>query len=221
VSHEDKIISGLGKRFETGADCLYLPDMNNSLILQSLSKYIELTAYECSVFMEFIEEQAVKKKQVLLEEHAVCKHSAFVSQGCLRGYTVDQNGFEHILQFAPEGWWIADMYSLISGKPGTLIIDAIEDSSLLLLSRTDQEKLFVAVPKFERFFRIITENSLVSSRQRLIDSMSLTAEERYEAFCKRYPTLIERVPQKQIASYIGVTPEFLSKMKASLLRRKK
>jgi len=137
----------------------------------------------------------------------------------LRGYTVDENGFEHILQFAPPDWWIADMYSLITQKSGNLNIDAIEDSEVLLLAKKDQEKLFADVPKFERFFRIITENSLVSSRQRLLDNMSLTAMQRYEVFCHHYPTLIECLPQKLIASYIGVTPEFLSKVKAQYFKQ--
>jgi len=136
----------------------------------------------------------------------------------LRGYTVDQQGFEHVLQFAPENWWIADMYSLLSQKPGQLNIDALEDTEVLLLPKSEQEKLYLENPKFERFFRIITENSLVSNRQRVIDGLSLSAEERYHGFCKRYPSLIERLPQKQVASYIGVTPEFLSKLKADWVK---
>ncbi|MEI6412626.1 MAG: Crp/Fnr family transcriptional regulator, partial [Bacteroidota bacterium] len=117
-------------------------------------------------------------------------------------------------------WWIADMYSLLTAQPGNLNIDALEDSEVLLLSKIDQEQLYQDIPKFERFFRIITENSLVTNRQRLLDSLSLSAQQRYEAFCSRYPTLINQLPQKQIAAYIGVTPEFLSKMRADLLRKK-
>jgi CRP-like cAMP-binding protein len=155
-----------------------------------------------------------------LHENEVCTTSAFVIKGCLRAYTIDANGFEHILQFAPAGWWVADMHSLISKQPGQLIIDALVDTEVLLLDRKDQEKLFSSIPKFERFFRIITENALVSSHQRLLDNMSLRAGERYSRFCKRYPSLIDYLPQKQVAAYIGVTPEFLSKMKAELLKKK-
>jgi len=157
----------------------------------------------------------------MLRENEICTDSIFVTLGCLRGYTIDQNGFEHILQFAPPDWWIADMYSLISKKPGSLSIDAIENTTVLLLSRENQEKLFAEIPKFERFFRIITENSLVSSRQRLLDNLSLTAQQRYELFCHHYPSLIEHLPQKLIASYIGVTPEFLSKLRGSFLKKGK
>jgi len=139
-----------------------------------------------------------------------------VTSGCLRSYTVDKNGVEHVLSFAPPAWWIADMYSLISQKPGTLNIEALEDTETILLSKTDQEKLYIEIPKFERFFRILTENSLVANQQRIIDNMSLTAEDRYSIFCKRYPTLIDHLPQKQIASYIGVTPEFFSRMRSRM-----
>ncbi|HXB45434.1 MAG TPA: Crp/Fnr family transcriptional regulator [Puia sp.] len=194
--------------------------MDYSILLKNIAKHISLTAAEEKIFIALLKEKKIRKKQFYLRENEVCLHSAFVTKGCLRGYTVDENGFEHILQFAPPDWWIADMYSLITQKPGNLNIDAIDDSEILLLSRKDQEKLFIVVPKFERFFRIITENSLVTSRQRLIDNMSLIAQQRYAAFCTQYPTLIECLPQKMIASYIGVTPEFLSKVKAEHFRNK-
>lgn len=111
------------------------------------------------------------------------------------------------------------MYSLLSQKPGNLFIEVMEDSEVVLLSKENQEKLYTEIPKLERFFRILTENSLVANQERLMDSLSLTAEERFEKFCKKYPTLILKVPQKQIASYIGVTPEFFSKMKSKLLKK--
>ena len=198
---------------------LYLNRMDYTLILQNISRHISLTAKEQAVFTGMLEEQALPRKAVLLNENDVCRASAFVVSGCLRGYTVDSNGFEHILQFAPPDWWIADMYSLITQKPGHLVIDALEDSEVLLLPKKEQEKLYTRIPKFERFFRIITENSLVTNRQRLLDNLSLSAQERYAQFCKRYPTLIEKIPQKQVAAYIGVTPEFLSKQKSAWLKK--
>ena len=194
--------------------------MPEALILQNVAKHIALTPGEQASFVSLLTPKTIKRKQFLLREREICRHSAFVTQGCLRGYTVDTNGFEHILQFAPPDWWIADMYSLISQQPGNLNIDALEATELLLLSKKDQEQLYLEVPKFERFFRIITENSLVTNRQRLLDNLSLSAQQRYELFCQRYPSLIHCLPQKQIAAYIGVTPEFLSKLKADLLRKK-
>lgn len=187
--------------------------MHHDLIFQSIARHIELTEPEKQFFGSLLTAKTLRRRQFLLQEGEVCRHSAFVVRGCLRGYTVDANGFEHILQFAPPGWWIADMYSLLSQRPGNLNIDALEDTDVLLLPKDEQERLYREVPKFERFFRIITEKSLVTHRQRVLDNLSLSAQERYAAFCQRYPTLIECLPQKQIAAYIGVTPEFLSKMR--------
>ena len=140
------------------------------------------------------------------------KFQAFVVEGCLRSYSIDKNGFEHVLQFAPPGWWIGDMQSILTQQPGTLYIDAIDDTAIILLYRSDLEKIYTAIPKFERFFRILAENALATYQHRLINNLSLSAKERYENFCQLYPSLIQCLPQKQIAAYIGVTPEFLSKM---------
>jgi CRP-like cAMP-binding protein len=189
------------------------------LLLSNISKYIHLTDEEKAVFLNYLQPKSFKRKQFLLHEGDICKYSAFVTSGCLRGYTVDKNGTEHVLSFAPPDWWMADLYSLFSQKPGILNIEALEDTETILLSKFNQEKLFTEVPKFERYFRILTEKSLVANQQRIVDNMSLTAEERYGLFCHRYPTLIDHLPQKQIASYVGVTPEFFSRMRTELLRR--
>ncbi|WP_419699997.1 Crp/Fnr family transcriptional regulator [Mucilaginibacter sp. NFX135] len=187
--------------------------MSFQLILDNLAKHIHLTPDEQDIFITYLQTKKIKRKQFLLTNGDICKYSTFVISGCLRGYTVDKGGIEHVLSFAPPDWWIADMYSLLSQKPGILNIEALEDTEVLLLSKANQEKLYQQIPKFEHFFRILTENSLVASQQRLIDGLSLTAEERYNNFCKRYPTLIDHLPLKQIASYIGVTPEFFSRMR--------
>jgi CRP-like cAMP-binding protein len=189
------------------------------LLLNNVSKIIHLDNNEREIFVSYLKQKKLKRKEFLLTDGDVCKYSAFVTAGCLRGYTVDKNGDEHVLSFAPPDWWMADMYSLISQKPGILNIEALEDTDVILLSKTDQEKLYIQIPKFERFFRILIENSLVANQQRIIDNLSLTAEERYKIFCKRYPTLIDTLPNKQIASYIGVTPEFYSRMRSGLVRR--
>ena len=194
--------------------------MHTDLILANVRKHIDLQEEETAFFLSLLKTRQVKRKQYLLKENEVCRHSIFVTEGCLRGYTLDKNGYEHILQFAPKNWWIADMYSMLSGQPGDLYIDVLEDSEVLMLHVEDREKLMQELPKFERFFRIILENSLITFRQRLMENLGLPALERYLLFCKRYPTLIERLPQKQVAAYIGVTPEFLSKMRADMLRKK-
>ena len=192
--------------------------MDCSNLVVSLNKHVTLTDEECNIIAATMRVVKVKRKQLLMQEGRVAKEVAFVLSGCLRSYSVDENGFEHILQFAPVGWWITDMYSFISEKPANLNIEAISNSEVALLSRADQLDLFNKVPKLERYFRILTENALVSSRQRLIDSMSLTAKQRYSDFCNTYPSLINDIPHKLVAEYIGVTPEFLSKMRGELLR---
>lgn len=195
--------------------------MQTSLIIDSITRHIRLSAEEQQHFLGLLKPKSYKRRQLLLEKGQVCKYSTFVTKGCLRGYTIDQNGLEHVLNFAPVGWWIADMYSLLSQKPGMLNIETHDETEVLQLSKTDQEKLYGDIPQFERFFRIITENSLVSAQQRLMDTLSLTAEERYNNFCRRYPTLIYVLPKKQIASYIGVTPEFFSRMQHKMLLKEK
>lgn len=190
-----------------------------ALIIQNMEKIISLTDEEKELILSKIELRNYKAKTVILHAGEICKHSYFVKSGILRSFNINDNIVEHVLQFACEDWWIGDMYSLISQKPGNLYIEVNEDAELALLSKENQEELYHKIPKLERFFRILTENSLVAHQERLMDNLSLTAEERFEKFCSKYPSLIQKVPQKQIASYIGVTPEFFSKMKAKLLRK--
>jgi len=187
-------------------------------LLSNIRKHVVLTAQEEDLFASLFQEKKLKKKQFLLHEGQVNQQSTFVVSGCLRAYSVNANGFEHILQFAPADWWIADMYSYVTGKPATLNIDAVEDSTVLMITREDQERAFDEIPKLERYFRILMENSLVANRQRIIDNLSLTATQRFANFCKTYPNLINVIPQKQVAAYIGVTPEFLSKMRSEYFR---
>jgi CRP/FNR family transcriptional regulator, anaerobic regulatory protein len=186
--------------------------MQHELLLQHIAKHISLTKEEEEQIIAPFKSKKLKKKQFLLQEGDVQRQAAFVTTGCLRSYSIDKNGFEHVLQFAPPGWWIGDMRSFIHQQPATLYIDAIDDSEILLLQKTELEQLYINVPKLERLFRILAENSLATYQHRLIDNLSLSAMERYNNFCQIYPSLIEYLPQKQVASYIGVTPEFLSKM---------
>jgi CRP-like cAMP-binding protein len=189
------------------------------LILDHLSKHISLTPQEQELFLSKTETKQYKAKTVLLHAGEICKHSYFVNSGVLRSFNINDNIVEHTMSFACSGWWIGDMYSLLSQKPGTLFIQVIEDAEVVLLSKVNQEILYQEIPKLERFFRILIENSLVANQERLMDNLSLSAEERFEKFCSKHRDLIQKVPQKQIASYLGVTPEFFSKMKHKLLRK--
>lgn len=192
--------------------------MHRAAIIQHTQKLISLDEAEQDYFLSLLQERKLLRKEFLLHEGDVCEQSAFVLSGCLRAYSVDENGVEHILQFAPQNWWITDMFSFLSGKPAHLNIDALEDSEILILSKSNQELLYEKVPKFERYFRTLIQNSTVASRQRVLDNLELSAKKRFAKFCKTYPSLINSLPQKQIAAYIGVTPEFMSKMKAEYLR---
>ncbi|MBC7847329.1 MAG: Crp/Fnr family transcriptional regulator [Flavobacterium sp.] len=189
------------------------------LILDNLSKHIKLTPQEQELFLSKTEIRQYKAKTILLNAGEVCKTSYFVNSGLLRSFNINDNIVEHVLSFACSGWWISDMYSLLSQKPGNLFIQVLEDAEIVLLSKENQEMLFQEIPKLERFFRILTENSLVAHQERLMDNLSLTTEERFEKFCNKHRDLIQKVPQKQIASYLGVTPEFFSKMKSKMLRK--
>lgn len=195
--------------------------MDADLILKNVAKHIELNERERDFFLSLLEPRTLKRKKLYLEAGTVCKYAAFVIDGALKSFTIDQEGREHILSFAIQDWWISDLYSLYSKKPAILNIEAIADSEVLMLSGENQQMLYEKVPKFERFFRILVENALVANQQRLIDNLSSTAEERYLRFIKKYPSIPSCVPQHNIASYLGITPEFLSKIRARLARGKK
>jgi CRP-like cAMP-binding protein len=194
--------------------------MNTDLILKNVSKHISINEKEKAFFVSLLEATTLKARQVYLQAGEVCKYSAFVNDGALKSYTVDKDGKEHILSFAISDWWIADMYSYISRKPAVLTIEAIADADILMLSYEHQQKLYEKVPKFERFFRILIEKALVANQERLIDNLSSTAEDRYLHFIKKYPSIPSCVPQHNIASYLGITPEFLSKIRGRLARKK-
>ncbi|TDE06329.1 Crp/Fnr family transcriptional regulator [Flavobacterium hiemivividum] len=190
-----------------------------SLLLQNISKHIILCPEEQHLFLSKTEIHHFKSKTIILSPGQVCKYSYFVNSGVLRSFNITDNIVEHVLSFACEGWWIGDMYSLFSQKPAILFIEVLEDAEIVMLSKENQEFLYAEIPKLERFFRILTENSLVANQERLMDNLSLSAEERFEKFRIKYPSLLQKISQKQIASYIGVTPEFFSKMKSKLLRK--
>lgn len=188
-------------------------------IIQNISKHVALTPDEITLFLSKIETKSFKSKTILLSSGEIATCTYFVNSGILRSFNINDNIIEHVLHFACDGWWIGDMYSYISGKPGNLFIEVLEDAEVVFITKKHHQELYKEIPKLERFFRILAENSLVSHQERLMDNLSLSAEERFEKFCAKYPTLIQKVPQKQIASYIGVTPEFFSKMKSKMLRK--
>lgn len=161
-----------------------------------------------------------RKRQYVLQEGDVCTQFYFVVRGCLRMYKIDEKGATHILQFAAENYWLLDLGSFHGVKPSQLNIDALEDTVVLQISRDDLIALYIQAPKFDRIFRVLLENSFVRLQERLLQSISSTAEERYQTFLEIYPHLLNRLSQVQIASFIGITPEFLSKLRAKRSRQK-
>jgi len=188
-------------------------------ILQNIAKHVALTIDEERLFLSKTKTKQFKAKTILLSSGEIANCTYFVNSGILRSFNINDNIIEHVLHFACEGWWIGDMYSYISEKPGNLFIEVLEDAEVVIITKENQEILYQEIPKLERFFRILAENSLVSHQERLMDNLSLSAEERFEKMCKKYPTLIQKIAQKHLASYIGVTPEFFSKMKSRLIKK--
>ena len=189
------------------------------LLHSHIKKRIRLTQEEFNLCGQFFTPRNLKKRQFLLQEGDVCKYLAFVNSGCLREYTVDQKGEEHVIQFAIQDWWISDLNSFLSGATSTHNVDAMQDSEVLILEKEARDKMLEAVPKMERFFRLLLEANHVATHKRINASLSATAEERYLAFIKTYPALVEQVPQSQIASYLGITPQSLSRIRKELSQK--
>lgn len=189
------------------------------LLLQNVARHIVLEREEIQFFTALLQVRRLKKKAFLLQAGEVCRFETFVLEGCLRNYYIDDSGAEHILQFSVEDWWTSDLYSLLTETPATQFIDALEDSSVALLSKDHLEVLYKEVPKFERFFRIMLQKAFIAQQQRILQNIGSTGEDRYLAFREKYPQLEQRLPQHQIAAYLGITPEFLSKIRGKLAKK--
>lgn len=183
------------------------------LLFQHISRHVALTDEEWERTKTMFVPKKLRRRQYLLQTGDTSEYIAFVSKGILRSYTVDDRGEEHMVQFATEGWWIGDIYSFLTKEPALYTIDALEESELLLLSLEAQDKLFDDVPKFERYIRILQRNSLIAMHRRLVLTISMSAEDKYQQMLTHYPSLLQRVPQHMIASYLGVKPETLSRIR--------
>ena len=186
---------------------------------QFVAKYIALSGEELEFFHSLLRMKKMRKKQFLLQEGQVCDFEGFILKGCTRTYYLDKEGVETILLFAVEDWWVSDITSFAERKPSNLFIETVEDTELLTIDYAGKTRLFERVPAFERMFRLLVQRSLGVLQQRFYAAVSQTAEERYKAFMERYPLVAQRVPQHQIARYIGVSPEFLSKVRSTMFKK--
>ena len=190
------------------------------LFFQKLNEKITFTEEEQTIIKEYLTPKKLRKKQYFLQEGDICKSIAFVEKGALREYNVDDKGNEHILQFAIEGWVISDLYSFMTAEPATYNIDALEDSELLLMTKLAQEELLKRMPKYETFSRMQITGAYLAMQKRVTSIISTSIEERYLYFTNLYPNIVQRVPQHMIASYLGLTPETLSRIRKKLSENK-
>lgn len=186
------------------------------VFFRKLNEVITLTEEEEAIFKEYLMPKKLRKKQYILQEGDICKYTIFVEKGLLRSYNVNEKGNDQIVQFALEGWWISDLYALITGEPSRYNIDALEDSELLLISNTGTEELLKRVPKFLEFSYLQMRSAYIALERRLSQMVNLTTEERYTKLLQTYPDIVQRVPQHMIASYLGLTPETLSRARRQI-----
>lgn len=184
------------------------------------NKSVPLTEEEQELIKNYLTVKKLRKRQYLLQEGDVCKVVAFVENGALRLYRVNEDGTEHIVQFALDGWFITDLYSFLTNEPSTYNIDAIEDSELVLISRPASEELRKLSAKYQEFIFQATSEAYIQLERRITSTISLGLEERYKDLVTNFPTITQRVPQHMIASYMGLTPETISRVRKRISRNK-
>jgi CRP-like cAMP-binding protein len=187
--------------------------MNTSGIINSISKYVPLDEVEQLYITSLLLPLKIRQGEFTERTGNISKGMIYVNAGCLMTYFSDKQATDHVIQFATAGWWTGDLHSFTSQTPSIYSTKALADSEVLLLPKNDMDQLLERFPKFERYFRIIFQNSLVTHQHRIIQNFSVAAEERYVQFQEKYPSLEQYVPLKYIASYLGITPEFLSKIR--------
>lgn len=183
--------------------------------------HISLTPDERKLFHSMLKFKRVRKRTYLLQEGDICDFEAYIVKGCIRTYYLSDDGTETILTFATENWWVSDPSSFTEQTPSNMFIESLEDCELLIIDHKNKAILYEKIPKFEALFRLLIQRSLFTFQKRLHSLVSQTAEQRYLAFIEKYPQVAQRVPQNQIARYLGISPEFLSKVRSSLQKKKR
>ncbi|MFB3387533.1 Crp/Fnr family transcriptional regulator [Flavobacterium sp. LAR06] len=189
-------------------------------LINHIQNRIELSEEEIHQFVSEFKIKKIKKRQFIIQPDFVARHRTYIVKGALRAYVVNGQGQEHTISFAIEDWWISDYNSYIYQQPATMFVVALEDAVLLQLDFETETKLKNANPKFETFFRITAERTAAFFQRRIITNLTSSAEERYDNFIEKYPSIVQRVPQYTLASYLGMTTEFLSKIRNNKLKKK-
>lgn len=187
--------------------------MVDNFITYLQSKFT-ITAEEIEIVKSVCRLKKLRRRQYLLQEGDMWRYNAFVTSGLLRTFRVDDKGQEHIIQFSSENWWSGDRYSYVYEAPARCNIEALEDTEVVIIPKGDFEMLYRAIPNFSDFMHVLVERSFIASQERIHAGISFTAEEKYHDFIKTYPSLVSRVPQHMIASFLGLTPETLSRVRA-------
>jgi CRP-like cAMP-binding protein len=182
-------------------------------LYQQIQKYVPLTSAESEKIASYFKSKSVAKKTILLHSGEICSFEAFIVKGCIKSYCIDRDGNEVIFSFATENWWVSDITSFQDRKPSRMWIETMEECELLMLDPAAKEALLHFFPKLERMFRLLVQNHLASYQERLFGNIALPAETRYENFLQKFPGLTNRIPQHQIAAYLGISLEFLSRLR--------
>ncbi len=185
-------------------------------IIRYISKYIALSQEDIRLFTSALRTRKIRKRQFLLQEGDISKYEYFVVRGCLKAYFTDAEGKEHILQFAVEDWWINDLQSFTSGEPAKLNIEALEETEVFQIEKEQLEDLYIKIPLLNNLFRQLFQSAFIALQSRVVDNLSKPAKERYLSFISKYRNIEQRVPQHTIASYLGITPEFLSQIRKKI-----
>ncbi len=187
--------------------------MPYDLLKLNIQKNIQISEKDLDTISSYFKPHLIKKKDFLLTQGSIYKFEGFVLEGCFRVFTIDKKGNENTLYFAAKDWWLMDIDSFMNQTPSNLNIQALEDSKILLINRADKLALYESVPIVEKLFRVMSQKALVAWQRRLIRNHCETAKERYHYFATTYPNIASKLTDKQIASYLGITHEFLSKIK--------
>ncbi len=185
---------------------------------ESLYEHVELTDEEWELCKNSFRPKRMLKRQFLLQEGDICRDLTFVEKGALYSYSMDSKGNQHVIRFAFDGWWMANLESFFTNTPTRLNIEVLENSELLVLDKNNHEKLLEEIPSYERYHRIIIQNAYVALQQRVENALGLTAEEKYARLIEQSPEFLNRVPLNLVASYLGVSPETLSRVRTSFSR---